>query len=66
MIRSDDQYRRTRQYVDGLQEILLELRRTSTPSQYEWMSKAYLKELTKAQREIAMYLAPPEVHDKAA
>ena len=66
MIASQDEYERTREYAEHLQRILVELRAAHSAHDYAWMSKAYLKELTKAQREIAMYLALPEVSDKAA
>lgn len=61
MIASEDDYNRTREYVDRLQKILLELRRTHSASQFQGMSRSFLKELTTAQREINIYLATPEV-----
>lgn len=61
MIASEDDYNRTREYVDRLQKILLELRRTHSASQFQSMSRSFLKELTTAQREINIYLATPEV-----
>jgi len=50
---------KTKEYTDRLQQILLGLRGAHSAQEYEMMSKAYLKELTKAQREIAVYLAVP-------
>jgi hypothetical protein len=61
MIRTDAEFQTTREYVDRLQRILLELRRTHTPRQYESMSKAYLRELAKAQRELTLYLSLAEI-----
>ena len=66
MIRSEAEYQRTREYVDKLQQILLGLRRTHTPSQFEAMSRAYVTELAKAQREITLYLAMPDVPEQKA
>jgi len=59
MIASLEEYQRTKEYTDRLQQILLGLRATHSAPEYETMSKAYLKELTKAQREIAIFLAVP-------
>ena len=61
MIQSDAEYTAAVEYVNRLQQILFELRRTHTPTQFDGMSKAYLKELTRAQREIARFLATPEM-----
>lgn len=61
MISSAENFERTRQYVDRLQTILVSLRASHTPGDYQWMSKPYLKELIKAQRAISVYLATPEV-----
>ncbi len=67
MISTLDDYNRTREYTDRLQQILLSLRAAHYAREYEWMSKAYLQELTKAQREIAIYLAVPlDANQKAA
>ena len=59
MISSMEEYQRTKEYTDRLQQILLGLRAVHSAQEYETMSKAYLKELTKAQRAIAVYLAVP-------
>jgi len=59
MISSVEEYQKTKEYTDRLQQILLGLRSAHSAREYEQMSKAYLKELTKAQRQIAMYLAVP-------
>jgi hypothetical protein len=59
MISSVEEYKKTKDYTDRLQQILLGLRAAHSAHEYENMSKAYLKELTKAQREIAVYLAVP-------
>jgi hypothetical protein len=59
MISSMEEYRRTKKYTDRLQQILLGLRAAHSAQEYETMSKAYLKELTKAHREIAVFLAVP-------
>ncbi len=59
MISSREEYQKTKEYTDRLQQILLGLRDVHSARDYETMSKAYLKELTKAQREIAVYLAIP-------
>ena len=59
MISNDQEYAATREYAERLERILLELRKTHTGSQYEGMSKGFLKELAKAQREITLYLAVP-------
>jgi hypothetical protein len=59
MIASDQEFQTTREYVERLQTILLELRRTHSPTQYQAMSRGFLKELTRAQREMAVYLAAP-------
>lgn len=59
MIQTDAEFEGTRQYVERLQTLLLELRRSHSDGEYEVVSKAYLHELTKAQREIARYLAAP-------
>lgn len=61
MISSEEDYKRTHEYTERLQSILLELRRVHTGSQFESMSRSFLKELTKAQREISVYLATPEM-----
>jgi|GEM_PF-1490044 len=60
MISSIEDYKRTKDYTDRLQQILLGLRAAHSTQEYESMSRAYLKELTKAQREIAVYLAVPQ------
>ena len=60
MISSMEDYKKTKEYTDRLQQILLGLRASHSPQEYETMSRAYLKELTKAQREIAVYLAVPQ------
>jgi hypothetical protein len=57
MISSMEEYQRTKEYTDRLQQILLGLRAAHAPHEYETMSKADLKELAKAQREIAVFLA---------
>ena len=54
MISSMEDYQKTKEYTDRLQQILLGLRASHSPQEYESMSRAYLKELTKAQREIAV------------
>lgn len=59
MIRSYEEYQATRDYAERLQKILLDLRKTHSASQFESLSKGYIKELTKAQREITLYLATP-------
>jgi hypothetical protein len=63
MITSQEEFQKTRDYVERLQQTLLDLRRTHSASQYTSMSKAFLKELVKAQREITIYLATPELAD---
>ena len=59
MISTREEYRNTKEYTDRIQQILLGLRAVHTAQEYESISRAYLKELTKAQREIAVYLAIP-------
>ena len=59
MISSTEDYQKTKEYTDRLQQILLSLRAAHSAQEYETMSRAYLRELTKAQREIAVYLAVP-------
>lgn len=59
MIVTLEEYENTRAYEERLQQILLELRRTHTSSQYESLSRGYLKELARAQRAITLYLATP-------
>lgn len=59
MISSVEDYQKTKEYADRLQQILLGLRSVHSAREYEQMSRAYLKELTKAQRQIAIYLAVP-------
>ena len=59
MITTQEEFERTREYVDRLQKTLLDLRHTHSSSQYASMSKAFLKELAKAQRDITIYLATP-------
>jgi hypothetical protein len=58
-ISSEADYKRTREYAEKLQDVLIGMRQTHTASQYEWMSRSFLKELTQAQHEIARYLAVP-------
>lgn len=65
MITTHEEYQRTRDYVERLQNTLLDLRHTHTASQYASMSKAFLKELAKAHREIMVYLATPAPADAA-
>lgn len=60
MIASKEEFDKTQEYAQRLQTILLSLRAAHSPQEYEAMSRAYLKELTQAQREIALYLAVPE------
>ena len=60
MIKSFEEYQKTREYSERLQVILLALRHTHTPGEYTHMSKGFLTELAKAQREITLYLAIPE------
>lgn len=60
MIASLEDYQKTKEYTDRLQQILLGLRAAPSAQEYESMSRAYWKELTKAQREIAVYLAVPQ------
>lgn len=59
MIQTDAEYEATRQYADRLQQILRALRQAHAPDEYQAMSKAYLKELARAQREITVYLSLP-------
>ncbi len=59
MIQSPEEYQRTRQYVERLQDILLSLRQSHETAQYEALSRGYLTELARAQREITAYLAVP-------
>ena len=59
MISSMEEYQKAKEYTDRIQQILLGLRAAHSAQEYESMSRAYLKELTKAQREIAVYLAVP-------
>ena len=66
MIETEAQYRRTRQFVDRLQDILLNARTTSSPEDYALMSRSLLKDLAKAQREIAMYLASAPANNPKA
>ena len=54
-----EEYQRTKEYTDRLQQILLGLRAVHSAREYETMSRAYLKELTKPQREIAVFLTVP-------
>ena len=61
MIKTEAEFFTTRQYVDQLQQILMELRRTHSPRQSESMSKSYLRELAKSQRELTLYLSLPEL-----
>jgi len=56
MISSTEEYQRTKEYTDRLQQILLGLRAVHIAQEYETMSKAYLKELTKAYKAITIYL----------
>jgi hypothetical protein len=58
-ISSEADYKRTREYAERLQDVLVGMRQTHTASQYEWMSRSFLKELTQAQHEIARFLAVP-------
>jgi len=60
MISSMEDYQKTKEYSDRLQQILLGLRAAHSVQEYESMSRTYLKELTKTQREIALYLAIPQ------
>jgi hypothetical protein len=46
MISSVEEYQRTKECTDRLQQILLGLRSAHSAQEYEQMSKAYLKELT--------------------
>ncbi len=57
MIQSDNEYTMAVGYVSRLQQVLFDLRRSHTPTQYHGMCKAYLRELTRVQREIARFLA---------
>jgi len=59
MMKTFEEYQRTHAYVERLQQTLLDLGRTHTESQYTSMSKGFIKELSKAQREIMIYLATP-------
>ncbi|MGI4787943.1 MAG: hypothetical protein ACRYFS_03730 [Janthinobacterium lividum] len=59
MISSMEEYKKVKEYTDRIQQILLGLRAAHSAQEYESMSKAYLKELTTAQREIAIFLAVP-------
>ena len=59
MIASMEDYQKTKEYTDRLQQILLGLRAAYSMQECESMSRAYLKELTRAQREIAVYFAVP-------
>ena len=60
MISSMEDYRKTKEHSNRLQQILLGLRAAHSPQEYESLSRAFLKELTKAQREIAVFLAIPQ------
>lgn len=66
MIRTQEEYERTLDYIAGLQRLLMEMRRTHTPEQYQHMSRNYIKELAKTQREITFYLALPVVPEQKA
>lgn len=65
MISNQQEYEKTRQYVDNLQSILPGLRQQHSESEYAFMSRAYLKELTRAQREIVRFFATDRLSQKA-
>ena len=57
MIVTDEEYRRSREYVDGVVSVLLSARHTVPPEQYRLMSISFAGGIVKAQREMAEYLA---------
>jgi hypothetical protein len=60
MIRNQQEYEKARHYADRLQMILLGLRQHHSESEYAAMSKAYVKELARTQREIVRFFAVSE------
>jgi len=59
MIKTEEEYRRTKEYVDRLEAILLEARRNTAATEYELMSRSFVRSIAKAQRDMTMYLAGP-------
>ncbi len=55
MIADDLQLAAARARVGALEDILVSLRRTETPANYALMSKAYLLDIERTQREIIEY-----------
>ena len=66
MIRNDEEYKTARHYVRRLQGVLLDLRRTHPPSQYDIESRKFLLEIAHAQREIRRYLMAREEEARRA
>lgn len=57
MTSSVEGYQKTKEYSDRLQQLLLGLRSAHSAQEYGQKSKAYLKELKKTQRQLAIFLA---------
>lgn len=56
-IQTEGDFARTREYAAKLEDVLLNMRRTHTPEQYEYFSKSFIKELSEAKHEVLLYLA---------
>jgi hypothetical protein len=59
MIRTEEEYKRTKEYVNKLEAILLDARRNTEPTEYELMSRSFVRSIAKAQRDMMVYLAGP-------
>lgn len=65
MISNQQEYEKARHYADQLQSILLGLRQHHSGSEYAAMSKSYVKELARTQREIVRFFAVSDISQKA-
>lgn len=56
-IMNDEDYHETREYISNIEGLLLELRRTHTPDEYDFVKAGWLRKVREAQAEIVDYLS---------
>jgi hypothetical protein len=66
MIQTDDELRVAQECIAQLERVLLEAKRTHTPTQYRALSAPLLMELQQRQQEILQYLMAPIPSERAA
>jgi hypothetical protein len=58
-IRTDEEYHKSREYIEMMENVLLSMRRAHTPEEYEVLKRGWLDKIQKAQADIVRYLSEP-------